>query len=76
MGNFSTDESSVRVDLFKPSGKWVETIAIKGANYRGCIHKSVKEATLKVTNGRYIGCTAVCLEPYHELSHPISFIVE
>ena len=73
---FSTDGSAVRVDLFKPSGKWSETIAISGANYRGCIHDSVKDAVKKVVGNSYAGYTAVCLEPCHEYSHPVSFIIK
>jgi|SRR5580700_10662734 hypothetical protein len=29
MGNYSEDEDSVRVDFFKPSGKWYTTEAIR-----------------------------------------------
>ena len=74
--NFSVDESSVRVDLFKPSGKWSETVAIIEADYTGCVHESVKKALNKVLDGRCVGYTAVCLEPCHELGHPISFVIE
>jgi hypothetical protein len=77
MSNYSIDESSVRVDIFKESGKWCQTVAIQGAKFTGCdVHDSVKLALRKVVGNKFVGMTAVCLEPYHEFSHPIMFVIK
>lgn len=76
MGNFSTNESCVRVDIFKASGKWYSTFAIDMAGYYK--EPSLKEALAKALyeQTRYKedeegDLFAVCLDPYHENSHPI-----
>lgn len=85
MGNYSDDAGSVRVDFFKPSGKWYCTEAVKWTGpYLG-----TDEATGKITLihdafahslAEHLGrqdpwrledMVAVCLEPYHEHSHPL-----
>jgi len=38
MGNYSTDAASVRVDFFKPSGKWYTTEAVVWTRYHGTDH--------------------------------------
>jgi hypothetical protein len=75
---YSSDEQMVRVDFFKPSGKWVATEAMRWHSYRGDIHTAFEEslrAEFPWNDGsgkiRYGGLTAVCLAPYHEHSHPI-----
>lgn len=72
---YSEAEDSVRVDFFKDTGKWYETLGIKWTGgYRNC---DIREALLKSVrdhfggNRRLSGMTIVCLEPYHEHSHPI-----
>ena len=76
MSNYSTNDNSVRVDVFKPSGKWCTSIEMLDAKYTGCIHKSVKEAFKNNFGNGFKGMTAVCLETCHESSHPVMFVVE
>jgi hypothetical protein len=69
----------VRVDFFKPSGKWCYTEAVKWTgDYNGLIHKAFEQSLRDhlgpihpTGNTRLAGLRAVCLEPYHEHSHPI-----
>lgn len=83
---FTTNESRVRVDFFKPSGKWYGTGSIDmDAFYEGLIHECVLQACEREQadkNGQWGytftpaewlagGGTIVCLEPYHEHSHPV-----
>ena len=75
MSNYSNNESSVRVDIFKPSGKWYQSIAVSGADYTGCVHNSVRKATKEHLGTGFKGMTAVCIHPYHEHSHPVMFIL-
>lgn len=76
MGNWSEDESSTRVDIFKESGKWYTTVAVK-MNYREpIIHDAVRKGlATRLEPGQFSGMMAVCIEPYHEHSHPVSFII-
>ena len=74
---YSTEENVVRVDIFKPSGKWMTDIALTwtgGWSKDTTIH-SAFEYSLKSYRkdfyDHFEGCTVVCLEPYHELSPPI-----
>lgn len=72
---FTTDESSVRVDAFKPSGKWVSTFSVQFKTYDNCcIHDAFKEALRDALGVRLKGMTMVCIEPYHQYSHPISLV--
>lgn len=83
MSNYSDQANSVRVDFFKDTGKWYVTEAVLWKTWKGkleeggmLIHTAFAEAlrdhliqpNLKL---RLAGMTAVCLEPYHEYSHPI-----
>lgn len=72
MSNFSEHEDLVRVDFFKPSGKWVTTREMQFLAYSGDIHDWFRRSinSMKGSSG-YQGLTAVCLEPYHEHAHPI-----
>lgn len=93
---YSDDDSVVRVDFFKPSGKWYCTEAVKwtgpycGSTYymqdsarkpHGRPHALIHDAFLQSLKDhfgdkpRLVDMQAVCLEPYHEYSHPISIIV-
>ena len=75
MGNFSENESSIRVDFFKPGGKWVFTRAVQwtGGYKDCCIHTAFKESLVEaeLLLPHY---TIVCLEPYHEHSHPLCLV--
>jgi hypothetical protein len=76
MSNYSINESSVRVDLFRPSGKWYDSVAICEADFKGCsVEDSVKAVFTKLYGNRYQGMTLVCLNPYHEHSCPVMFVL-
>lgn len=76
MMGYSEDEMMIRVDFFKPSGKWYETEAVKwtGEFKKGLIHeefaKSLRDHFLDTPN-RLSEMDAVCLRPYHACVHPI-----
>lgn len=77
MGNYSVNANSVRVDFFKPSGKWSTTEAVSWIDYREKdIHKALRDSLLAAgIHLRLAGTLAVCLEPYHVNAHPITLIV-
>jgi hypothetical protein len=84
---FTTNDSRVRVDFFKPSGKWYGTGSIDmRVHYNGPIHDCVRQAceaeqalgsrgewghTFTPAEWLAGGGSIVCLEPHHEHSHPI-----
>jgi len=83
---YCNDEDMVRVDLWKPSGKWYGSLALKWDRYmtnqKGeygveteLIHETFRRC-LKDQHPGYEGMRATCLEPYHEHSHPISIVIE
>lgn len=81
MSHFSEHADSVRVDFFKASGKWYTTIAMKWTGpFEGSLRKSfaisLRDA-LRMSDEmlRFSGLTAICLDPYHEHSHPQSMLV-
>lgn len=63
----------VRVDFFKPSGKWYDTEAVDmhSAYNQKNIHTAVLSCIETHLMGRYRGFTAVVLEPYSEIAHPL-----
>ena len=78
---YSDDDSIVRVDFFKPSGKWYCTEAVKWTGaWKGkikdggeLIHDAFSKSLRDHLKGsRLSEMDAICLEPYHEFSHPIS----
>lgn len=81
---YSDDEAMVRVDFFKPSGKWYTTEAIKffpwaqaeGSPY-DAFEKSLEQHLRRGDGGglRLEGMIAVCLEPYHEHAFPLMAVV-
>lgn len=75
---YSEDDSMVRVDFFKPSGKWYTTEAVEwtGEYKDGLIHdefaKSLRDHFIKTGNpDRLSDMDAICLEPCHIHTHPI-----
>jgi hypothetical protein len=78
MSNYSDEPSNCRVDFFKESGKWysTETIQFAEEHYpkEVCIYKAFRCALHAALEDRYNDMQAVCLDPYHELSHPLSVI--
>jgi len=80
---YCVDDDVVRVDVFKPSGKWCHTIAMRwtgGWSLDFYLHDAFKKSLedhLEVKLEDYSkGYTFVCLEPYHELSHPLSLTIK
>ena len=73
MSNYSENESSVRVDFFKSSGKWYMTKAIDwtGGYKNCCIHEAFEKSLFDNFGNAFTEFDAVCIEPYHEHSHPI-----
>ena len=82
MGNYSNSADMVRVDFFKPSGKWYCTEAVKwtGEYDKGMLSESFAKSlhdhlyTGKVN--RLSGMLAVCLEPYHRHEIPLMMNVD
>ena len=66
----------VRVDFFKPEGKWYATEQIEWLHCKGTmqVHDAFIRSLISQVNGRYSGMTAVCLEPYHEHAHPVMLL--
>lgn len=81
MSNFIDNERSCRVDFFKPTGKWyaTESVMFRNEDWKGAggigPHQGLRNA-IADSDCVYGGMTAICLEPYHEWSHPISLILE
>lgn len=80
MSHYSDDPAMVRVDFFTDTGKWKYTEAVKWTGEwksPSLIHdeflKSLKD---HLPDGRLRGLRAICLEPYHEHSHPISILID
>lgn len=82
---YSDDPSMVRVDFFKPSGKWYCTEAVKWTGkYFGKYEKGIEiredvqlpldafaTSLCNHLDNRLSEMTAICLEPYHEFSYPL-----
>lgn len=80
---YSSDDSMVRVDFWKPSGKWSAVEALKWTgSYKGDIFRAFAESLRRLLwdeenqRLRYSGMRVTCLEPYHEHAHPISILVD
>jgi hypothetical protein len=81
MTHYNARPNNCRVDIFKESGKWYDTISVsfkdnewKARNADGAfnpIHKSFSNALHEAIRDNFKGCYAVCLEPYHENAHPL-----
>lgn len=77
---YSVDDSIVRVDFFKPSGKWYTTEAVQWISYTerynvyAGIHDEFANSLryhFKDDPTRLSEFDAICLHPYHEHEHPI-----
>jgi hypothetical protein len=73
---YSADDEMVRVDFFKPSGKWYTTEAVEWTgDWKGeggmSIHEAFAKSLRDHLGDRLSEMDAICLEPYHEFSHPI-----
>lgn len=72
MTHYSDKPYMVRVDIFKPSGKWYETISVsmKDKYHTADLHEALRSAIL-VRRTIADNWLYVCLDPYHKHSHPI-----
>lgn len=78
MTHYNSDPQNVRVDLFKPSGKWYTTVSIRMDRYEAhtpsggyeSLHDTVARCLREQLDG-YRRKVAVVLEPYHEHAHPV-----
>lgn len=74
---YSEDSEMVRVDFFKPSGKWYTTEAIKWLDYEGWDLPKILRESIKTQNGnRLSDMIAVCLNPYSKFEHPVMIFPE
>lgn len=74
MGNYSNIEGNVRVDVFKPSGKWHTTLQVDMGAFYNCalIHDGLEQAMREQGYGNFVdGYMCVCTEPHHRSSHPV-----
>ena len=82
---YSANDGMVRVDFFRPSGRWYTTEAVDmSAHYHdptclNAVEAAVVQHLSKHPNKdgglRLAGMIAVCLEPHHHHAYPISFTV-
>lgn len=70
---YTTDNSMVRVDFFKPSGKWYTTEAIRwtGGYYNDNLIESFAKSLRDSLGSRLSDMDAVCLEPYRDIGYPL-----
>jgi|WetSurMetagenome_2_1015567.scaffolds.fasta_scaffold107942_3 hypothetical protein len=77
---YTENDSMVRVDFFKPSGKWYNTEAIKWDRYYSIDPKTgelefpaqtLRRCLDEQLGNRLSEMIAVCLDPYCENSYPI-----
>jgi hypothetical protein len=73
---YSVDDSMVRVDFFRPSGKWHDTQAVKwtGSFTSGLVSEEFAKTLrdyFKDAPNRYGEMDAVCLEPCHRNAYPL-----
>lgn len=75
---FCLNPSMVRVDIFKESGKFYDTIELNWDRYYTerndgveLIDDTFKRCMKEQYPNRFTGLFAVCLEPYHEHSYPL-----
>lgn len=77
MTNYSDNPAHVRVDFFKPSGKWYATEMIDMTSFfmGKLTSQLVKDAVMSQVERRFSGMTAVCLAPYVESPFPVLFVI-
>ncbi len=71
--NYAFEPYMVRVDVFKPSGKWYDTVAINMNNYYNepFTLEAVKCAMQKQYPAYLEDSICICLDPYHTNAHPV-----
>ena len=79
MTHFSQKPGMVRVDIFKESGKWYDTLELDmDKQYNTLlIHDAINNAMAiqhpQWTHGKNAGFHVVVLDPYHKNSHPVMY---
>ena len=75
---YSANPAMVRVDFFKPSGKWYTTEAVlwtgEWEGHLQLIHDAFKQSLrdhFKDQPNRLSDMDAICIHPYHQYEHPI-----
>ena len=71
---YTTKENMVRVDLFKPSGKWYCSVELEWLDYFTSDLRGHLKEQLELQHGKYEGMYAVCLHPHSEFEHPIMLV--
>ncbi len=76
--SYSAEASHVRIDFFRPSGKWYTTEEVIWSHYEGLIYDCFASTIQDHFRGmpRLRGMWAVCLEPYHSYAHPVMSLVD
>lgn len=70
--NYTSNPGSVRVDFFKPSGKWYMTEEVDMSDYWDTPTSSdAVEAALEDVGRNLKHFTRVVLEPYHRFGYPV-----
>lgn len=69
---YSDNSCMVRVDFFKPSGKYYTTEAVDFSGlYHGSTVENFERGLSRHLGDRLSGMTAVCIEPYAEHAYPV-----
>jgi len=81
MSNYSANPGMVKVDFYKPGGKWYMTEAVDMSDFyhTGAIHEAVAMAIRDgLKNGERLLMQFIVLvdEPYHQNSHPVMLVPE
>lgn len=77
MTHYSNDPAMVRVDIFKDTGKWYETLNIRWVDYNALSIKDafrislLKHFETEEHPQRFNGMWAICLHPHHRFAHPL-----
>lgn len=77
---FCLNPEMVRVDLFKLSGKWYTTLELKWDRFlvnqgNTELIADTFERCMREQYPNYKEYRAVCLNPYHEQSHPLMITI-
>lgn len=70
---YNVNDSVVRADRFKPSGKWYDSRALDMSSFydEPLVHDAVRKAMMLTNMQLEEGWMLVVLEPYHVNSHPV-----
>lgn len=75
---YSNNPGSVRVDFFKPGGKWYMTEDLDMVRFWdfGIAPHEAVEAALEVKGRNLKRFTRVVLKPYHKSAYPVMLVAE